>query len=84
MGITVLVVPQDDQRPLVSSMVTSNVVAVENHSGLRHMIRGRTVSKVLLVDMQRADLNSELADALKAACAQHESETGAPAQYLEV
>jgi len=83
MGITVIVVQQDG-RSVASSLATNNTVVVENLGGLRHVIRGRSVSKVILVDLKRNELSVELADTIKAATATHELETGTPVPYLEV
>ncbi len=83
MGITVIVVRQDG-RSVASSLATNNTVVVENLGGLRHVVRGRRVSKVILVDLKRSELNGELADTIQDATKTHELETGAPVPYLEV
>lgn len=83
MGITVIVVRQDG-RSVASSLATNNTVVVENLGGLRHVVRGRSVSKVILVDLKRSELNGELADTIQAGTKTHELETGTPVPYLEV
>lgn len=83
MGITVIVVRQDG-RSVASSLATNNTVVVENLGGLRHVVRGRSVSKVILVDLKRSELNGELADTIQAGTKTYELETGAPVPYLEV
>ena len=84
MGNKTVIVVTEDSRPVAASMVTEHVVVVENHSGLRHLVRGHTVEKVVLVGLTRASIAGELASALKDACLTHELNSGAPVPYLEV
>lgn len=79
---TAIVVPMDS-RPLASSMITENVIVLENVSGLRYAVRGRSISKIVLVGLTKDELDTELAADLVAASAVCKSQ-GTDVPFLEV
>lgn len=69
---------------IANSMMTNQVIVIENYGQLAHKLRGRGINKAVLVNMKKGDLDSEIQDTLKRCGMTFSIETGTEIPYLEV
>ena len=80
---TAIILPTGEQA-LAAHMLTSCAIAVENCGGLARLLRGRGVNKVVLINLTKAEVNSEILETLDLCGMTYFNETGTRIPFVEV